>query len=272
VQHISSRQNPIVARYRAARERKREDDPVLLDGVHLVADAVAAGAPLRDVVVAAAALARPDVKPLLNRLAAARVKVATASPAVMAALSPVRSPSPIVALTDTPDAGEARAFKSSSPLIVIAYCVQDPGNLGAIIRVAEAAGASGVMGVAASANPFGWKAVRASMGSALRLPVIHNSRVDVVLAARRRGCRIFATVPRDGRSVFDVDLKGPTAILIGGEGGGLPPGLMNDADERITIPMQTPVESLNAAVTTAVILYEARRQRTIADCGLRIAD
>jgi len=260
VVHISSRQNPIVARYRSARDRETGADPVLLDGVHLVEEALAARAPLRDVVVAAAAAERTDVDALLKRLAAARVKVATASPAVMAALSPVRSPSPIVALTDPPGTDEARMF-SGTPLIVITYCVQDPGNMGAIARVAEAAGATGMMAAAASADPFGWKAVRASMGSSLRLPISSRGG-DPLSAVRRKGCQLIATVPRGGRSLFDVDLTKATAILIGGEGGGLPAELEKSADERITIPMQPPVESLNAAVAAAVILYEARRQRS----------
>jgi TrmH family RNA methyltransferase len=102
------------------------------------------------------------------------------------------------------------------------------------------------------------------MGSALRLPV---SRVDdiasTVANARSRGCRVIATAPRGGRSVFDVDLRPPSAILIGGEGQGLPPALIASADERITIPMQAPVESLNAAVTAAIVVYEARRQRQV---------
>ena len=86
-------------------------------------------------------------------------------------------------------------------------------------------------------------------------------RATAVADARRHGCRIVATVPRGGRSLFDVDLTGPVAVLIGGEGAGLPPALVDAADERVTIPMQAPVESLNAAVTAALIVYEARRQR-----------
>src|SRR5207302_9520875 len=80
--------------------------------------------------------------------------------------------------------------------------------------------------------------------------------------AKRHGGRVIAAVPRDGRSLFDVDLSGRIAVLIGGEGQGLPSALADAADERVTIPMQAPVESLNAAVTAALIVYEARRQRT----------
>jgi TrmH family RNA methyltransferase len=144
----------------------------------------------------------------------------------------------------------------------VAVDVQDPGNLGAIVRVAEAAGATGFTAAGGSANPFGWKALRGSMGSALRLPIASQATADEAVAdARRHGCRVIATVPRDGRSLFDVDLTGPIAVLIGGEGQGLTPSVLDAAAERVTIPMQTPVESLNAAVTAALIVYEARRQR-----------
>jgi len=141
--------------------------------------------------------------------------------------------------------------------------VQDPGNVGAIVRVAEAAGSTGLVAAAGSASPFGWKALRGSMGSALRLPVVAGVTADEAVAiGRGRGCRIVAAVPRDGRPIFDADLAGPLVILIGGEGRGLPGPLADAADERVTIPMQAPVESLNAAVTAALLLYEARRQRS----------
>jgi TrmH family RNA methyltransferase len=100
------------------------------------------------------------------------------------------------------------------------------------------------------------------MGSALRLPVALSPDVaEAIDAARRAGCRIVATVPRDGQSLFDVPLTGPTAILVGAEGRGLPHPLIGAADERVTIPMEASVESLNTAVTAALLVYEARRQR-----------
>jgi TrmH family RNA methyltransferase len=103
------------------------------------------------------------------------------------------------------------------------------------------------------------------MGSTLRLPVARVDDVERAAAeVRANGCKVLATAPRGGRSVFDVDLKAPAAILIGGEGPGLPPAVLAAADERITVPMQAPVESLNAAVTAAIVVYEARRQRGVA--------
>ena len=159
---------------------------------------------------------------------------------------------------------------AGAALVLIAIDVQDPGNLGAIVRVAEAAGATGLVAAGGSANPFGWKALRGSMGSAFRLPIASEISADEAVAeARRRGCRVIAAVPRDGRPVFGADLTGPIAVLIGGEGHGLSSAVTDAADDRITIPMQPPVESLNAAVTTALIVYEARRQRGTENSKLR---
>jgi TrmH family RNA methyltransferase len=265
VQHITSRKNPIVARYRAARDRKGECDPMLLDGVHLVREALDALYTLHDIVVAASAVDRPEIRTIIAQLPRVHLEAKTATPAVMAALSPVRSPSPIVALTTAPElrggAVYRRLFAAERPLVVVGYNIQDPGNVGAIIRAAEAAGATGFDVGTASADPFGWKAVRASMGSVLRLPLAADTN-EGIEAARRRGCRIFALVPEGGRPLFDMDFRGPTAIVIGSEGTGLPAGLEDATDEKITIPMQPPVESLNAAVSAAVVLYEARRQRS----------
>jgi tRNA G18 (ribose-2'-O)-methylase SpoU len=103
------------------------------------------------------------------------------------------------------------------------------------------------------------------MGSALRLPIVTGVPArEAIEDARSHGCRIVAAVPREGRPLFDADLTGPIVILIGGEGRGLPADLLAEADERVTIPMQAPVESLNAAVTAAVLLYEAGRQQSAA--------
>jgi TrmH family RNA methyltransferase len=258
---ITSRQNPLVARFRDA-ARGDAGEVILLDGAHLVADAIAAGVAIELAAVTPAARERTDVQPLLAALAEAGATVATVAQPVMDAISPVRSASGIAALAARPPSNADRLYPGARSLVAIAVDVQDPGNLGAIVRVVEAAGGTGVVSAGASANPFGWKALRGSMGSGLRLPMAAGIDADAAVAdARTRGCRIVATAPRGGTPVFDVDLKGPLAVLIGGEGPGLPASLVDTADERVTIPMQAPVESLNAAVTAALILYEARRQR-----------
>jgi|RhiMethySRZTD1v2_1073278.scaffolds.fasta_scaffold12163_5 TrmH family RNA methyltransferase len=261
---ITSRQNPLVARFRDA-ARGEAGAAMLLDGAHLVGDAVSAGVALQIAAVTPSALESGELQTLVSALGQQGVEVTLVSAQVMDAISPVRSPSAIVALAERPETARAQLYRRASPVVVVAVDVQDPGNVGAIVRVAEAAGATGVVAAGASANPFGWKALRGSMGSALRLPVVAGvDAQDAVGEARRHGCRIVATVPRDGRRLFDADLTGPLALLVGGEGRGLPPDIVALADERMTIPMQAPVESLNAAVTVAVLLYEAGRQQAAA--------
>jgi TrmH family RNA methyltransferase len=271
---ITSRQNPIVARFRAVATGERSDE-LLLDGVHLVTEAIAAGTRIREAAVISGppgdsgSSVAEDVANITERLRRLNVPVATASAAVMHALSPVQSASPVVAIAERPGAVASRDSRTSriyggTPLVLIALDVQDPGNVGAIVRVAEAGGASGVVCAGACADPFGWKALRGSMGSALRLPLlVHRDPREAIDEARRRGCRIVATAPRGGRPLYDADLRGPIAVLIGGEGPGLAASRIDEADDRITIPMQSPVESLNAAVTAAVIVYEVLRQKTL---------
>ena len=258
---ITSRQNPLVARFRTA-ARGDVGGVMLLEGAHLVADAVAAKVAFQLAAVTPASREKDDIRALVDALEQGRVEVITVSASVMDAVSPVKTPSGIVALAERPVAEPDRLYAGSAALVVAAVDVQDPGNLGAIVRVSEAAGATGFIAAGGSANPFGWKALRGSMGSALRLPIASEVAADEAVAdARRHGCRVIATVPRDGRPLFDVDLTGSIAVLIGGEGQGLMPSLVDAADERVTIQMQAPVESLNAAVTAALIVYEARRQR-----------
>jgi len=258
MKRITSRQNALVARFRAVAGGS-DRRWLLLDGPHLLADAIEAGLRVVHTIVASEARDRPDIAPLVSRLSHLHVDLAEAPKGVLAAASPVRSSSLIVGLAEPP-AHDGRVFHGSRVLVPIACHVQDPGNLGAIVRVAEAAGASGLIAAGGSAHPYGWKALRGSMGSVLRLPVrvVADPR-EAVTDARAHSCRIVATSPRGGRSLFDADLTGALALLIGGEGHGLDADLLDSADEHVTIPMRPPVESLNAAVTAALVLYEAGR-------------
>jgi TrmH family RNA methyltransferase len=153
--------------------------------------------------------------------------------------------------------GTPRAF------IVAAVDVQDPGNLGSIVRASEAAGVTGLFVTGASANPFSWKALRGSMGSALRLPIVAGMGLDAVLACMtQHGLRTVAAVARGGLLPDEVDWRGGVGLLLGGEGPGLPASVIARCDQQTTIPMAAPVESLNVAVAAGVLAYAARRQRT----------
>jgi RNA methyltransferase, TrmH family len=163
----------------------------------------------------------------------------------------------------------AGAFSGDSPLVIVMAAVQDPGNVGAIVRSAEAFGASGVVATRGTADPWSPKALRASAGSALRLPVLRGMAIPILLAQLRvAGVSILAagikpstaTTPKDA-AVAISDLRGPCAIFIGNEGAGLPSEVEHAADDWISIAMNEDVESLNAGVAASVILFEAARQR-----------
>ena len=260
---ISSRQNPFVHHCRdLARRRDAAGGEILLDGLHLLSDALAAGVPIAAAAAPDAFWQSPAGVPVARALEIGGAQIYAASPAVIEAASPVRTPSGIVAVARWQPAEPERVLEAQPALVVCAVEVQDPGNVGAIIRSADAAGATGVVVTAGSADPFGWKALRGSMGSAFRLPVAAGaSLVEVCREARRRGVRIISTTPASGVGLYEADLSGPVMVLLGGEGAGLPPALQDAADARLSIPMRPPVESLNVAVAAAVILYEARRQR-----------
>ena len=261
---ISSRQNPIVASFRdPAADAPLDGSRLLLDGTHLVEDARGAGLRLTTVAVTEEAMTRaPALARLAQTLEHDDAEVVVVTTAVMAALSPVRTPSGIVAIAERTPTNTASICQHPDAMVVAAIDVQDPGNVGAIVRAAEALGATGALVCGASANPFSWKALRGSMGSALRLPLAAGIASDVVVrCARTFGLRVVACVAHHGDPPAAADWSGRSVLLLGAEGSGLPDTIAAAADVRITIPMRPPVESLNVAVSAALLLYEAQRQR-----------
>jgi TrmH family RNA methyltransferase len=260
VQRITSRQNPLVSRFRDV-ARGEVPDRMLLDGEHLLQDALAARTPIE-----IAAFADDAVDGRLSDLAdgvrRADGQVVAVSGAVLKAISPVQQPSGVVAIAARRERAIDDVFARAPQLVVVLSDVQDPGNVGAIVRAAEGCGATGVVTAERTADPFSWKALRGGMGSTLRIPVLSRQALaSTIENARARHIRVFATVPRGGTPLPEADLRKPCAILLGGEGAGLPSATIEAADARLTIPMRAGIESLNVAVAAAIVLYEASRQR-----------
>jgi TrmH family RNA methyltransferase len=260
---ITSRHHPIVD---AFRELMTDPDPqgrrLLLDGAHLIADAHDAGLDFELVVVSAALGADTEEAHLAASLRRAGVEVRSASATVLDAMSPVRTPSGVVAIARRQAVTLSDLVAPDEPMLLVATDVQDPGNVGALVRVAEASGATGMLVCGSSANPFTWKALRGGMASTLRLPVACGLTLSESLAAlQAANVRIGAAVPRDGRDPDEVNWRGRVAALIGGEGSGLDPQAIAASQEKTTIPMAPRVESLNVAVAGALLMYAARRQR-----------
>lgn len=255
---ITSRQHPIVKEFR---ELAQSAGPsMLLDGWHLLTEAVATGVAIDTVAWCGPPTAAEQIT--LGRAQRGGAHVIEVSGSVLNALSPVNTPTGVVASARKPHV-DALAMVTPAPALILAgVAIQDPGNAGAVIRAAAAAGATGVVVDEATANPWGWKALRASMGATFHLPVCRLRTIaPAVEGWRAAGVSIVAAVARGGTPMYDVDLTKSTALLLGGEGAGLPASLVASADAQISIPMAGSIESLNVAVAAALLLYEARRQR-----------
>ncbi len=170
MRRISSRSNPLVTRFRDAARGRGSRGVILLDGEHLVQEALASAITLETVAMAES-IVDLHADGLVDRLARAGAEVVRVPATVMAAMSPVRQPSGIVALATAQPASLDDVVASAPPLVVVLNGIQDAGNVGAIVRAADGCGATGVIALEGTADPFGWKALRGAMGSTFRLPV-----------------------------------------------------------------------------------------------------
>lgn len=174
------------------------------------------------------------------------------------------TPQPVAALVEPPDWNWAHLLGGhgkTAPLVVVLAGVQDPGNLGAILRSAEAFGTHGVLSLPGTVSAWNPKVVRASAGSVFRVPLLTVSAGDGLARLKKAGVKILATAAQGAEAAHRVRLDGPVALLIGNEGNGVPEELAAQADGAVTIPCPGPVESLNASVAASILLYEASRQR-----------
>jgi len=256
---IRSRSNPLVRRLRALKE-KAGGELMLLEGPKLVAEALASGV---DVVEAAASPrgASGDHAGVMGALRARGVPVRLVDDGVLASLSEVETSQGLLALARRPAFAEERIY-AGTPLVLVAAGIQNPGNLGALLRTAEAAGATGAYLTDGAADPFSWKALRGSMGSAFRLP--HRRRLttaDALARLEAHGVSVLAADPGGAKRHDEADLRRPVALLLGPEGAGLAPAARARASASVAIPMAHGVESLNVAVAAGVLLFEAARQR-----------
>jgi TrmH family RNA methyltransferase len=243
----------LVKRFRSVAAGRGEPGVVLLDGDHLLTDALARGVDIEGVLTDGR---HPD---LVRQLQARGTPVFLVAPDEMAAASPVRTSSGIVALAQWQCGSVADVLAASRPIVLGLVGVQDPGNVGGIIRSAEALGASGVLALEDTADPAGWKALRGAMGSTFRLPVGRGRTGDVFSTARHLGIRVAAAVPTGGMIPSRESLTPPVIILFGGEGQGLTDEIVRACDQRLTIPMRSGANSLNVGVSAALILWEASK-------------
>ncbi|WP_435627011.1 TrmH family RNA methyltransferase [Candidatus Ferrigenium straubiae] len=254
---IQSRDNPFfkeLSRLAGSARQRGKAGQTLLDGAHLLAAYLDAGKQPQHILLNAAALHDAEIAALLER--AAGIPVTQLDDRLFAELSELKTPTGILTVIDLPHpAGTA----ADSRLALMLEDIQDPGNLGSMLRSAAAAGCDAVFLSKGCADAWSPKVLRAAMGGHFALDI--HERQDLPEVAKAFRGALLAASLQATHSLYDCDLRGKVAFLVGNEGAGLSGGLLRLATQTIAIPMPGRVESLNAAAATAICLFEAVRQR-----------
>jgi TrmH family RNA methyltransferase len=255
---LTSPANPLLKEVRRAIARggRTREGYCVAETFHLLEEALRSGCSIGAVL--AAESARHAVEDQLRRLAETRLLVL--SDALFRSVSDTEAAQGVIALVRPPDWELGQLF-TAGPLVVVLDGVQDPGNAGAIIRAAEAFGATGLIFLKGTVSPYNPKAVRASAGSVFRVPLVAGTEAATARAAlEEHGTDVYAAAPSAGRDLDEVSLTRGCAFVIGSEGRGIGQEWSARA-AGLRIPTSG-VESLNAAMAAGILLYEARRQRT----------
>jgi RNA methyltransferase, TrmH family len=268
LRRIEGRHNPLVKQLRQAFSHSELTDAgdCAIEGMRILEEAIRSGLRFSSVFF------RESAQDRANRLLpqiGAQVETLLLPDKLFDSLVPSESPQGVAALVRFKQFSleDVTERLQVGPVVVLAG-LQDPGNLGTILRSAEAFGSAGVILGEGTVSPFNSKVVRASAGSVFRLPIVYGHGAsatakleEVCEKLRTQGARLIATSSHKGTPLDQADLKSPAAIFFGNEGSGLPRDLMSKMDESIAIPHATQVESLNAGVAASIVLYEAARQR-----------
>lgn len=255
---VQSRQNTRVKQLRAAfvRSMRTADGLLAIEGEHLLREALASRLRIATIFI------QTGSEALLDRLGVpADAEIFSLPPDVFTSAVHTESPQGIAAFVEPPSFTLDQILAAPHPLVFIAAGLQDPGNLGTLIRSAEAFGASGYITLPGTVSTDNQKVLRASAGSIFRLPGITLCEDHIFHELTQRHITTVAAVVAKGDPLAQLDLTRPTAIVIGNEGAGIQPSVLRHVRARVTIPMPGPVESLNAAIAGSILLYEAARQR-----------
>ena len=255
---ITSPQNSKLKLIRALHGRakeRREAGAFLAEGVRLVEDALAVGWPFRFVLHGS--LLSERGKALVERLQGLKVDVEQVDDALLEAVSETETSQGILAVLELPTLSSSTL--SSPNFLLIPDQVRDPGNLGTLIRSAAAAGVQAVLVPPETVDAFSPKVVRAGMGAHFRIPVISLGWDEI--RSRVAGCSVFMADAEGSTPCWSADFRPPLALIVGGEADGASESARQLADTLVNIPMPGKIESLNAAVAGAVLMFEIVRQR-----------
>ncbi len=256
---LTSIKNPLIKQVRKlhrAKERQKQN-LLLLEGTNLVSAAFQVDYKLDIIFHTDRWYA--NHQPLCRKIADKGLKLQLVSLEVLNAIATTVNPDGVVAIA--PRRAKLDRDLAQTRLSVAVERLQDPGNLGTIIRSAVATGVDSLWLSCDSVDIHNPKVLRASVGEWFRLPIITNQNLtELILQHQQQGIQVVATTSKATKNYWDVDFTRPSLILLGNEGAGLSEDLIALADEQVTIPLNNDVESLNVAVATALLLYEAQRQ------------
>ncbi len=267
---ITSTQNPRIKALRALRMRKHRErqQRYLIEGIRIVEESFAQGAPVDSLVYAPDLLVSERAQALVDH--AEGIEVISVSSEVFHSLSQREQPKGIAAAVRIPERRLSDIPLKKNLLVPIAYQLNTPGNLGAIIRTSDAVGATGVIIVEPSVDLYDPATVRATMGSLYALPIVRvadpSELAQWYAELRRLGLPliVLGTSAHGDRLLYEVDCTGPVALLIGSERDGLPESVRRTADVVARLPMKGSASSLNVSAATAAVAYEIVRQRIYA--------
>ncbi len=261
LRRIEGRHNTLVKELRRAfaRGELTPDGYCAIEGPRILEEAIRSGLRFRAVFFNETAATRAER--LLSQLGA-QVETLVLPDKLFASVVPSESPQGVAALARWKEFSleDVMAKAQAGPLLAIAG-VQDPGNLGTILRSAEAFGAGGVVLGEGTVSPFNPKVVRGSAGSVFRLPVARAKLSEALERMKALGLRLVATASHKGTPLDQANLSGPLAIFVGSEGAGVSRDLIKAMDEVVAIPQATQVDSLNVGVAASIVLYEAARNK-----------
>jgi TrmH family RNA methyltransferase len=260
---ITSPVNPTVKWLVGLRKRRTRDAEhvTLVEGLDELTLALDAGVTPRAVFWCGAFVSATSAATTLDRVRALGAEVVNLGAQAFRKASYRESPDGWLAVVPDPVTSLDGVTLGANPLVLVCEAIEKPGNLGAMLRTAEAAGVDAVVAASAVADWGNPNVVRASKGTVFAIPVAAAPTADVVAWVRRHGLRLVVATPDGTASVTDVDLTGPTAIVVGAEHAGVSRYLTRTADVTAAIPMRGHVNSLNVATSAAIVVYEAVRQR-----------
>jgi RNA methyltransferase, TrmH family len=262
---ITSRDNSLLRQARAVRDGK-EDKFIFIEGLRLCVEALKSKLELEAVIASEELISKPQAAEAFAEISKAAARVGTVSEKLLESISYTKTPQGIVVLARRPEASQQRLEVSvtNHALLVVLHQINNPVNVGAILRTAEGAGATGIITTRNTSDPFSPKSLRGAMGSAFRLPIWRNADFeDAISWCRTRGINLVATDVAADLKHTDWDWKRASALLLGPESTGLTDDELRATDRSVRIPMQGEVESLNVSVAAGIILYEAARQRAL---------